>query len=210
MAFPMARYNLSGAIAGTISAFSFTIIHDIFISDIWFSLLPMLIAGALCGLCISWSHILLLPWPKFRNWLIFNGIWVVMFILLGLVSVVIYEPVTTMAALIAANGPPTELINQAGPMTAIFTLAVAIALALYYRASWRKFLALLLTSVVLVALLGLNVSTIGLVSIPGSGWFLVLEMFILIIVLNLVYVAVFTLLERRSWRAMALSLKGNE
>lgn len=36
----------SGAVAGALSVFVFTIIHDILISDIWFSLLPMAVAGA--------------------------------------------------------------------------------------------------------------------------------------------------------------------
>jgi len=36
----------SGAVAGALSVFVFTIIHDILISDIWFSLLPMAVVGA--------------------------------------------------------------------------------------------------------------------------------------------------------------------
>ena len=50
----------------------------------------------------------------------------------------------------------------------------------------------------LVLLLGLNVSAIGLVTIPRGSLYLVLEMFGLILALNVVYVAVFFVLERKS------------
>jgi Mg2+/citrate symporter len=50
------RFLLSGVIAGAASTLVFTAIHHLFISNIWFSLLPMLIAGALCGLCLAWSY----------------------------------------------------------------------------------------------------------------------------------------------------------
>jgi hypothetical protein len=40
------RFLPFGAAAGAVSAFIFVIIHNIFISDIWFSLVMMLVAGA--------------------------------------------------------------------------------------------------------------------------------------------------------------------
>ena len=107
------RFALSGAFAGVASAFIFTIIHDILISDIWFMLIPMLIAGALCGALVSWSYGLLVPAASIRGWLGYNLVYVVMFGLLGAASVLLFEPVTTMAAVVSLNGPPTDLINQA-------------------------------------------------------------------------------------------------
>jgi hypothetical protein len=192
------RWALSGAIAGVVSAFVFTVIHDIFISDIWFSLVIMLLAGALCGACLGWSYSLLVRWPSFKSWLAYNLLYDGMFILLGLVSVLMFEPVTSMAAMISLNGPPEALIAQAMPVTAVFTLLMAVIISLVYRFSWRRFGVVLLTSTMLVLLLGLNVSVIGLVSIPRGSWYLVAEMFALILALNAVLVIVCAVLERRS------------
>lgn len=192
------RFALSGAIAGTISALVFTIIHHIFISNIWFSLVMMLAAGALCGACLGWSYALLVKRPSLRGWLGYNLIYDGMFVLLGLVSVLIFQPVTPMAALISADGPPGALIAQAMPLTAVFTLLIAPTISLIYGFSWPRFGAVMLTCAVLVLLLGLNVSVIGLVSIPRGSWYLVMEMFVLILALNVVYALFFAWLERRS------------
>lgn len=193
------RFARSGAIAGTVSAFIFVIIHHLFISNIWFSLIMMMVAGAVCGLCLAWSYALLVEVPSLGSWFRFNLLYVAMFLLLGTSSVLVYEPVTTMAALVAANEPPGDLIGQAFPMTAVFTLATAVFISLLYRRSWMNFGAVLLTCTVLVLLLGLNVSTIGLVDIPRGSFYLVMELFGLIIALNIVYMAAFIALERRSF-----------
>jgi len=190
------RFVLSGALAGAISTLVFTIIHDIFISDIWFMLTPMLLAGALCGGLVSWSYGLLVSSNSLRNWLGYNLIYVVLFCLLGVASVLLFEPVTTMAAVVTLNGPPTDLINQAMPMTVAFTFGMAILITMLYGPSWVKFGSVLLTCIVLVALLGLNVSAIGLVSIPVGSLYLIFELFGLIAALNLVYAVVFIPLER--------------
>jgi len=200
------RFALSGTIAGIISALVFTIIHDIFISDIWFSLVMMLVAGALCGACLGWSYALLVKTPSLRSWLGYNLIYFGMFVLLGLVSVLIFQPVMPMAALIMANEPPGALIAQAMPVTAVFTLLMAVVISLIYGFNRSRFGAVVLTCTVLVLLLGLNVSVIGLVSIPRGSWYLVMEMFVLILTLNVVYVLVFAGLERRS----LLHLPANE
>ena len=79
------------------SAFVFLLIHDIFISDIWFSLLMMLVAGTVCGLCVSWSYGLLVAVSSVRSWLLYNLLYVVSFMLLAVVSVVVYEPMYLLA-----------------------------------------------------------------------------------------------------------------
>lgn len=192
------HYLRSGAIAGATSAFSFAVIHHIFISNICFSLVMMMGAGAVCGLCMAWSYALLTEVPSIGNWLRYNVLYVVILALLGVASVLIFEPVTTIAALINAGGPPDELIGQALPMTALFTGVAAIVVSLLYGPSWSRFGAILLTCTVLVLLLGLNVSAIGLVFIPRGSLTLVIELFGLILAINVVYAAVFTAFERRS------------
>ncbi len=190
-------YLWSGAVAGAISAFVFAIVHDLFISDIWFSAIFMMIAGAVCGLCLGWTYGLFFEAPTTGSWVRYNLLYVAMFVLLGAASVLVYEPVTTMAAVVTANAPPNELFEQAMPLTVGFTLAMSLSVSLLYGRSRWHFAAILLTSTLLVLLLGLNVSAIGLVYIPRGSIYVIGEMFGLILALNLVYVAVFIGLERK-------------
>jgi hypothetical protein len=191
------RWAFSGAVAGAISAFIFTVIHDLLISDIWFSLVMMLVAGALCGAAVCWSYAMLVERPSFKSWLGYNLVYDGLFMLLGLASLILFEPVTTMAAVISANGPPEALIGQALPVTAGFTVIMAVIISFLYGFSWPRFGAAVLTSTTLVLLLGLNVSVIGLVSIPRGSWYLVAEMFGLILALNAVLVIVVSWIERK-------------
>jgi hypothetical protein len=41
------RFPSSGAAAGAFSAVVFMVVHDLLISDIWFSFIPMVVSGAL-------------------------------------------------------------------------------------------------------------------------------------------------------------------
>ncbi len=198
------RFAFSGALAGAVSTGVFIIIHGLLISNIWFMLLPMLVTGALCGALVSWSYGLLAAAPTLRGWLGYNLVYDGMLILLGLVSVLLFEPVTTIAALSAAGGLPLDLLGQALPMSAVFTLLMAFAITLGYGWHWQKFGVVLLTSVTLVLLLGHNVFILGLVDIPRGAFYLVLEMFGLILLLNGVYAALFALLAWRRLRAGTL------
>jgi hypothetical protein len=101
-----------------------------------------------------------------------------------------------MAAVVTLNGPPTELIDQAMPMTTVFTLGMAALITLLYGRSITKFFAVLITCTVLVALLGLNLSATGLVNIPSGSLVVIAELFGLIVVLNAVYVMVYLVFER--------------
>lgn len=189
----------SGAIAGGISTFVFTVVHHIFISNIWFSFPFMLVAGALCGLCISWSFGFVAR-QTVVGWLCYNLLYVIVLVLLGLTSALVFDPVVSMAALMQSNGPPDALIAQALPMTLIFTLAASVVLTALYGLSWRTFGAVLLTSGVLVLLLGLNISALGLVSIPRGSFYLVAEFLGLVVLLDVIYAATFLALE---WSSQA-------
>jgi hypothetical protein len=192
------RYVRSGAVAGAVSAFAFALIHHLFISDIWFSLIIMMPAGALCGGCVGWTYGLLFESPSVGSWLRYNMLYVAMFVLLGAASVLVFEPVTTIAALVAANEPPDALIGQAMPMTIVFTLAIAVLISWLYGRNWLHYGAILLTCTMLILFLGLNVSVIGLVFIPGNSLYLIGELFGLIFAINLIYVAAFIAFERKS------------
>lgn len=189
----------SGLIAGILASLSFAFIHTWVISNIWFSVVPLMIAGALCGLCIAWSFTVVSPNPSLMSWLRHNAFLVTLLALLGITSVLLFRPVTTIPALFQLPGPPTELFGQALPMTAAFTLAASVSLSLFYRRGWRGFGATLLANTVVVTLLGLNVSIIGLVAIPSSALHLIAELFGLILSLGSVYAALVAVLERKSF-----------
>ena len=194
------RFARSGSLAGAVSTFTFIIIHDVFISDIWFSLPIMLIAGALCGACVGGSYWILVRRPSLPGWIGYNGVYVLLLCGLGIASVAAFEPVTTIAALIAANGPPDRLIREALPMTFLFTVIGATVIGIVYRQDRAGFAAALIASIVVVLFLGLNISVIGLIEVPLGSLYLIAELFGLILVLNLAYVTVFVWLERESLR----------
>jgi hypothetical protein len=192
-------YARSGSISGAVSAFVFVVIHHIFISDIWFSAVIMIAAGAICGLCLGWSYSTMVASPSLRTWTWFNGAFVLMFCALGLVSVLMFEPRTTIAVLIEENEPPGDLIAAAMPLTVLFTVTAAAVITLLFGRTRAGFGAALVTTVVLVALLGLNVSIIGLVDIPTDSVYLVIELFALILALDLVFAVVFVSLNRKEF-----------
>lgn len=188
----------SGAVAGAVAALAFAAVHAVFISDIWFSALPMAVAGAGCGACLAWTHTRVVAVPSIRSWVGFNLMFVLLFGLLGAASVAVFEPQSTIAALIAADEPPGELIARAMPLTAGFTLAATGLVLWLYGNGWRDLGPILVTTVVLVVTLGLNVSVIGLVDIPVGSLHLIAELYGLIVVLAAVHTAVFAALEQHA------------
>lgn len=162
----------------------------------------MLFAGALCGVCIGWSYSLLVDQHSIGRWLGYNLLYVMMLMFLGVASVLVFEPAMSFAALMALDGPPDQLIGQAMPMTLLFTLVASIVISLFYERSWKHFGAILLTAMVLVLLLGLNVSALGLISIPKGAFYLVAEFLGLIVFINLIFVGAFIALE---WRDVAFN-----
>lgn len=192
------HYLRSGVIGGAASVFVFTLVHYILISDIWEMLIIMMVAGAACGLTVGWSYGRLFPSPGLGSWFGYNSVYLVMFGLLGWISVLMFEPVTTVVAINEAGGPIDELIVQALPMTVVFTLTTAGLMSLLFGRSWSRFGAILLTTFVLVLFLGLNISAIGLVEFTSGSIYLVAEFFGLVALLGVVFALVFAALERRA------------
>jgi hypothetical protein len=176
------RLVVPGAAAGALAALVFAAVHALWITDIWFSAVPMMVAGAACGATIGWSYGRLFQ-PSIRTWLGYNASYVIALAVLGLVSVAVFEPRTTMAELLTLGGPPLDLIGDAFPLTIVFTLGTAAILSLLFGRRLAAFGAILVTCTVLVALLGLDVSVIGLIRIPTESLYLVVELAGLIVVL---------------------------
>lgn len=195
------RFISSGALAGALSALVFTAIHQFLINPIWFALLPMLAAGAICGTCLAWSYTLVVPTATVEGWLQYNAFYLVMFVALGLVSVLAFDPVTTIAALLRTNEPPRELIGRALPVTGLFALATAALLSLRYRPGLGGVGGLVVTTAVLVLALGLNISILGLVAVPHAALSVLGEVLALLVSLTVVYAAVVIALNRLRFRS---------
>ncbi len=194
----VAGYGRSGVVAGVAATVGFTIIHDIFISDIWDMLVVMMVAGALCGFGLAVTFRRLFAEPSLAAWWRYNLAFMAMFGLLGLVSVLVFEPVTSMEAIVAVGGPVDDLIVKALPMTLVFTGAAAAVLTRLFGRGWSDLGPILATVAVLVLFLGLNVSPIGLVDFGGDSAYLIGVMLGLIAALAVMFAVVFALLERQS------------
>jgi hypothetical protein len=188
---------LSGGIAGAATAVAFTALHQLLISDIWFSVVPMMVAGVLCGLCLAWTYVLSFDSASPRTWFQYIGVQALLLLALGAASMAMFDPVVSVAVLIAANEPPRELIAQAMPLTVGFTLLAGCVTSLLWGRTPLKFGSNLLTSAVLIFLLGLNVSVLGLVEMTGAAY-AVAEFLALLMAIMSGYAATFFVLERRA------------
>ena len=198
------RVYRSGALAGAATVLLFTVVHQLTISDIWFSLVPMLVIGVLCGMALAGSYRAVFDAPSLASWVAYSAAYLAALLLMGALSVVVFEPVTTATALMASGGPPPpELIGQALPFTGVFTLAAAGAISLAWGRSWKKAGAILATTVTLVFLFGLNISIIGLVEMTGEGNRALAEFLGLTAMILAANTAFFAALERRGLLAPA-------
>lgn len=188
---PSRGFMPAGAIAGAASVVVFTVVHDLIISDIWWMLGPMVVAGALSGLCLAWTFERLFQRRSIATWVAYNAAYLAMFGALAAASVIIFEPVTTMAAISAEGGPVDELIVRALPLAGAFTLGTTGVLGRLLSRRWSDYLRLLLVITVLMVFLGLNVSVLGLVEFSGDALTPVVVFFGLIVLLDLVFAAVF-------------------
>ena len=196
----LARFSGSGALAGAFSALVFSIVHQFLISPIWFAIVAMLVAGAVSGTCLACSYALAVKNQTVPTWLQYNALFVAILMALGITSVIMFEPVTTIAELLKSNAPPRALIAQAFPVTALFTTVSAGLLIGLYRPGWGGAVAILVTTLVVVLFLGLNVSILGLVVVPRASLYVIAELFALIVTLALVYAASMAYLCRSAFR----------
>ncbi len=141
----------AGTIAGGVSALVFTIIHGLMISQIWFMLIPMLMAGAMCGFFISWSYALLVDQPSIGGWLRYNLLYIVLLFMLGPISLALYEPIMTIPELLSSpNGLPDELFREVLPFVAVYIPLMAGIITVLHSHRWTVYGVVLITCTVLV------------------------------------------------------------
>jgi len=183
-----------GAAAGVIATALFMIVHAYAILPIWEMTVPMMIAGAVCGVCIAWSYVRASDERTAARWFAFNGAYLLTLVALGVVSLLKLEPSWTFAELNTDNPPIGELLAQATPLMIGFTVIGAIPIWLTFTRRWSALPPILLTEAVLVLLLGHNVAIIGLVDLTAEGWSFVGLMFALVIFLGTAYAAIYAVL----------------
>lgn len=193
------RFARSGVIAGLLSALAFAVVHLVLISDIFFSLIPMLIAGGVCGASLGATYAFVAVTVSVREWLGFNATFVLLFVLLGIASEIVFEPILTAAEVLAAGEPPGILFTRSLPFMGVFTVLATAVLSLRYGRDPQRVAALFATTVVLMVALGMNVGIFGLVQIPTAALPLVGMLFLLILVLAGAYAVTFLCIE---WRTL--------
>ncbi|MGI9529823.1 MAG: hypothetical protein ACR2NG_08930, partial [Acidimicrobiia bacterium] len=166
-----------GATAGAIATTLFMIVHAYMILPIWDMTMPMLIAGAICGVCIAWSYVRAVDDSTASKWFAFNGAYILTLVALGIVSLLGFEPTWTFAELNTDDPPLGELFAEATPLMVGFAVIGAVPIWLSFTRKSSALPPILVTEAVLVLLIGHNVAIIGLVELTGEGWSLVGLMF---------------------------------
>lgn len=186
----------AGGLAGVISVLVFTVLHQVFISAIWWMFPIMAVAGAACGLALYWCYTELVPEPSWRSWWGYTTSFILMFGLLALASLIVYEPIITMAEVLESSGGNPIPMSETLALMVPFTLVWAGLLTWFYKAGLRGFRAASIAIAVLMLLLGFNLSTVGLVDVPTEGWILLAEFFGYVTALGVSYGLSHTLLVR--------------
>lgn len=189
----------AGAAAGVVATTVFTLAHHLFIIPIWWAFPFMAVAGALCGAVLAWCYRRLVEAGTGRSWAVFVGMFIFMFGLLALASSIVYEPIITMAEVVESTGGNPIPIGESMGLMVVFTFGWAGFLSVFYRRGWRGFAAALAATAILMLILGVNVSTMGLVEIPTTGWVLVLEFFGYLVALGVSFGLSYRFIER-VWR----------
>ena len=160
--------KMLGALSGGLTVLIFVMIHHLWISDIWFNLGPMVLAGAVCGLVIVWSYTKAVSEHSPRRWFVYNGFQIGLLVALGMVSFVVLDPKFTMAEAMVMDDALAELIPPALPLMILAILVGTFLLWIAYGRKRGALAPILVTQVLLVFLVGHNLAILGLVELSGD------------------------------------------
>ena len=152
-----------GALSGVVVVFGFTVVHGLFISDIWFNVGPMMFAGALCGFCMTWSYRKGLEDHSTKAWFRYAGLYAAEMITLGAVSIAMLRPRFTMAELMVADDAFERLLPPSMPLMIGALVVGTLLVWLYCGRRWPALPPIVITQVLLVFLLGHQFAFLGLV-----------------------------------------------
>lgn len=187
----MALFVLAGAIAGIISMVVFAMVHAMTISDIWFALPIMVVAGAMVGAALAWSFKVMENAMTVTRWLAYTGCYLGVLVVLCAGSLIVYEPVTTMGMLFGALGlqEADRLVAEALPFTIAFTVLASLAMTMLFGRVWWHFFPSLVTTALVMTFLGSNVVIIGLIELDSAAVPALAEFLTLVVVIVVVYAA---------------------
>lgn len=141
----------------------FIAFHDLFISDIWFGAIPMMIVGAFCGLSLAWSYQLSVSYRTTAAWFRYGGVYAAELILLGGVSLLVMRPQFVMAELMVANDAFERLLSPSMPIMVVTIVIGTLTIWLMYGRRPAALLPILFTQVLIVFFLGHQFAFLGLV-----------------------------------------------
>jgi len=188
-------------IAGVVAVVAFAALHQLLISNIWDMAIIMTIAGALSGLCLAWTYRRFVVRPSVGSWIRYTATYLGFFAVIPLISVLMFDPVITVMEASESDGPLTDLLIEALPLTIISMIGIAVIVSLLFGSLKRDLGPALLTSVVLMLFLGLNLTIMGLVEFSGKGLGVVVGFMALIGFIGSVFTAVLIALEWRTMRS---------
>jgi hypothetical protein len=159
-----------GALSGVVVVLGFTVVHYLLISDIWFNVGPMLLAGALCGFCVAWSYEKVVADHSSAAWFRYAGLYAAEMIVLGAVSLMVLRPRFTMAELLVADDAFERLMKPSMPLMVAAMVVGTILIWLYCGRRRAALAPILATQVLLVFLLGHQFAFLGLVESSSALW----------------------------------------
>ncbi len=157
-----------GAASGTITVLLFTLLHALLISDIWFNVVPMMVAGAVCGASLVWSYRAAVADHAPRRWLAYVGACSGLLITLGIVSLVVLEPRFTMTDLVDNDEALGLLLPPALPLMGAATVVGTGLLWLWLGRRPRALVPLLVSQLLLVFFVGHNLAILGLIEMSSD------------------------------------------
>lgn len=148
---------------GAALVLAFTVVHGVFISDIWFNAVPMIVAGALSGLTIAWSYGSGVRRHSTGAWFGYAALLSAEMVVLGIASLVVLEPRFTMAELLLRDDAFDLLIPPSVPLMVATMVFGTLAFWLVSNRRRAALVPILTTQVLLVFLLGHQFAFLGLV-----------------------------------------------
>lgn len=165
----------AGALAGALVTVGFVVLHGVVIADIWFNAMPMIVSGALCGVCMAWSYNTLAVEHSTSRWLAYNGACIAALSGLGFASIIAMEPQFTMVEILAMDDPLGRLMPLALVPMILGTVAATAGIWLVFGRKGASLIPILVTQALLMFLIGHNLAIMGAVEIPSSMLYLIWE-----------------------------------
>ena len=173
--------------AGALVVLAFTVVHDWLISDIWFNVGPMVVAGALSGLAIGWSYRSGVRHHSTAAWFGYSALLSAELIALGAVSLAVLEPRFTMAELLVRDDAFALLVAPSMPLIVATMLVGTVAFWLLSGRRTHTVVPIILTQVLLVFLLGHQFAFLGLVESTSQLLVALLQFTVITLVMAAAY-----------------------